>query len=196
MVDHPRARKLADRIQQIVAQMLDTRIKDPRLGFVTVTDVRVTGDLQHASVFYTVLGDAEAREGTAKALESAKGLIRSEVGKQTGVRLTPTLEFHLDAVPETAAHLDAALLEAARRDAEVSRLAENAAFAGEADPYRRPADEEDEDDASEDDPVRGPPPGTHRRAGPPGVRPYCMSPALSPPAALLSTRSVVRARHA
>jgi ribosome-binding factor A len=154
MVDHPRARKLADRIQQIVAQMLDTRIKDPRLGFVTVTDVRVTGDLQHASVFYTVLGDAEAREGTAKALESAKGLIRSEVGKQTGVRLTPTLEFHLDAVPETAAHLDAALLEAARRDAEVSRLAENAAFAGEADPYRRPADEEDEDDASEDDSVR------------------------------------------
>lgn len=150
MVDHPRARKLADRIQQIVAQMLDTRIKDPRLGFVTVTDVRVTGDLQHASVFYTVLGDAEAREGTAKALESAKGLIRSEVGKQTGVRLTPTLEFHLDAVPETAAHLDAALLEAARRDAEVSRLAESAAFAGEADPYRRPADEEDEDGVPED----------------------------------------------
>jgi ribosome-binding factor A len=196
MVDHPRARKLADRIQQIVAQMLDTRIKDPRLGFVTVTDVRVTGDLQHASVFYTVLGDAEAREGTAKALESAKGLIRSEVGKQTGVRLTPTLEFHLDAVPETAAHLDAALLEAARRDAEVSRLAENAAFAGEADPYRRPADEEDEDDASEDDSVRGPRPRTHPRPGPPGARPYCMSPALSPPAALLSTRSVVRARHA
>ena len=127
--------------------MLDTRIKDPRLGFVTVTDVRVTGDLQHASVFYTVLGDEEAREGTAKALESAKGLIRSEVGKQTGVRLTPTLEFHLDAVPETAAHLDAALLEAARRDAEVSQLAAGARYAGDEDPYRRPAeDDEDEDD--------------------------------------------------
>ncbi|QZN84536.1 30S ribosome-binding factor RbfA [Cellulomonas sp. C5510] len=149
MVDHPRARKLADRIQQVVAQMLDTRVKDPRLGFVTVTDVRVTGDLQHASVFYTVLGDDEAREGTAAALESAKGLIRSEVGKQTGVRLTPTLEFHLDAVPETAAHLDAALLEAARRDAEVSQLAQGARYAGDEDPYRRPADEdEDEADAA------------------------------------------------
>jgi ribosome-binding factor A len=146
MVDHPRARKLADRIQQIVAQMLDTRVKDPRLGFVTVTDVRVTGDLQHASVFYTVLGDEEAREGTAKALESAKGLIRSEVGKQTGIRLTPTLEFHLDAVPETAAHLDAALLEAARRDREVSQLASQAQYAGEPDPYRKPADEDDEDE--------------------------------------------------
>jgi len=150
MVDHPRARKLADRIQQIVAQMLDTRVKDPRLGFVTVTDVRVTGDLQHASVFYTVLGDEEAREGTAKALESAKGLIRSEVGKQTGVRLTPTLEFHLDAVPETAAHLDAALLEAARRDREVSQLASQAQYAGESDPYRKPADDEDETDDEDD----------------------------------------------
>ncbi|NTW41956.1 MAG: 30S ribosome-binding factor RbfA, partial [Cellulomonadaceae bacterium] len=99
MVDHPRAVKLAERIQKIVAQMLDTRVKDPRLGFVTVTDVRVTGDLQHASVFYTVLGDADARTSSAAALESAKGLIRSEVGKQTGVRLTPTLEFIADAVP-------------------------------------------------------------------------------------------------
>ena len=144
MVDHPRARKLADRIQQIVAQMLDTRIKDPRLGFVTVTDVRVTGDLQHASVFYTVLGDDAARTDSAAALESAKGLIRSEVGKQTGVRLTPTLEFFLDAVPETAAHLDAALLEAARRDAEVSQLAERAQYAGDADPYRKPADEDED----------------------------------------------------
>lgn len=146
MVDHPRARKLADRIQQIVAQMLDTRVKDPRLGFVTVTEVRVTGDLQHASVFYTVLGDEEARTGSAQALESAKGLIRSEVGKQTGVRLTPTLEFHLDAVPETAAHLDAALLEAARRDREVAELAAGARHAGEADPYRKPADEPEDDE--------------------------------------------------
>lgn len=154
MVDHPRARKLADRIQQIVAQMLDTRIKDPRLGFVTVTDVRVTGDLQHASVFYTVLGDEEARAGTAKALDSAKGLIRSEVGKQTGVRLTPTLEFHLDAVPETAAHLDAALLEAARRDAEVSALATGAQYAGDADPYRKPADEDADADADGADAAR------------------------------------------
>src|SRR5687768_14512261 len=140
MVDHPRARKLSERIQQIVAQMLDTRIKDPRLGFVTITDVRVTGDLQHASVFYTVLGDEEARTGSAAALESAKGLIRSEVGKQTGVRLTPTLEFIADAIPETAQHLEDALRVAAARDAEVAALAAQAQYAGESDPYRKPVD--------------------------------------------------------
>ena len=123
--------------------MIDTRVKDPRLGFVTVTDVRVTGDLQHADVYYTVLGDDESREGSAKALESAKGLIRSEVGKQTGIRLTPTLAFHLDAVPETAAHLEEALSEAARRDAEVARLAANARYAGDADPYRHPDEDDD-----------------------------------------------------
>jgi len=145
MADHARARKLADRIKVIVAQMIDTRVKDPRLGFVTVTDVRVTGDLQHASVFYTVLGDDDARTGSAVALESAKGLIRSEVGKQTGVRLTPSLEFVLDAVPETAAQLEVALHEAARRDAEVAALAAGAVYAGEADPYRKPgADPDDE----------------------------------------------------
>jgi len=145
MVDTGRARKLAERIQQVVAQMLDTRIKDPRLGFVTVTDVRVTGDLQHADVYYTVYGDDEARAGSAAALESAKGLIRSEVGKQTGVRLTPTLAFHLDAVPETAAHLEQALADAARRDAELQALARSASYAGEADPYRKPADEDDDE---------------------------------------------------
>ncbi len=145
MVDHPRARKLADRIQEIVAEMLDTKVKDPRLGFVTVTDVRVTGDLQHASVFYTVLGDETARVDSAAALASATGLIRSEVGRQTGVRLTPTLEFIPDAVPETAEHLEAALRVAAQRDAEVAALAAGAQFAGEADPYRHP----DEDDEAE-----------------------------------------------
>ena len=148
MVDNPRARRLAERVQQIVAQMLDTKIKDPRLGFVTITDVRMTGDLQHADIYYTVLGDQSEREASAVALTSATGIIRSEVGRQTGVRLTPTLAFHLDAVPETAAHLQAALDEAARRDAEVAALARGAQPAGEADPYRRPV-EDDEDDEQE-----------------------------------------------
>ncbi|WP_372593783.1 30S ribosome-binding factor RbfA [Actinotalea sp.] len=147
MVDHPRARKMGERIHQIVAQMLDTRIKDPRLGFVTVTDVRVTGDLQHASVFYTVFGDETARAESAAALASATGIIRSEVGKQTGIRLTPTLEFIADAIPETAAHLESALREAAARDAEVAALASGAQFAGESDPYRHPV--EDDEDESE-----------------------------------------------
>lgn len=148
MADHPRARKLAERIQQVVAQMLDTRIKDPRLGFVTVTEVRVTGDLQHATVFYTVLGDEAARADSAAALASATGVIRSEVGKQTGIRLTPTIEFVLDALPDTAAHLEEALAAAAARDAEVAALAAGAAYAGDADPYRKPVeDDEDESEA-------------------------------------------------
>ena len=147
MVDHPRARKMAERIQQIVAQMLDTRVKDPRLGFVTVTDVRVTGDLQHASVFYTVLGDAAARADSAAALASATGLIRSEVGRQTGIRLTPTLEFIADAVPETAQHLEDALRAAAARDAEVAALAAAATYAGDADPYKHADDGDEVEDA-------------------------------------------------
>ncbi|WP_435299831.1 30S ribosome-binding factor RbfA [Timonella sp. A28] len=148
MVDHPRARKLADRIQVIVAKMIDTRIKDPRLGFVTITDVRVTGDLQNASIFYTVYGSDEDRVNTAAALASAKGTIRSEIGKQTGIRLTPNIEFHLDAVPESAASFDAALLEAQKRDAELKALREGATYAGETDPYRK-ANEDDSVESNE-----------------------------------------------
>ena len=147
MVDHPRARKVADRIHEIVAQMLDTKIKDPRLGFVTVTDVRVTGDLQHASVFYTVLGDDDARTASAAALESAKGLIRSEVGKQIGIRLTPSLEFIPDALPETVQSIEDALRIAAERDAELAALSASAQYAGDADPYRKPAEDDDDLDA-------------------------------------------------
>lgn len=154
MADPARARKLSDRIKQVVAQMLDTRIKDPRLGFVTVTDVRVTGDLQHASVFYTVFGDDEARASTAAALESAKGVIRAEVGKQISIRLTPSLEFILDAMPETAAHLEGLLREAAERDAEVARIAAEGRYAGDPDPYRRPADDESDDGDAQDDEIQ------------------------------------------
>ena len=116
----PRVRKVADRIQVIVAEMLERRIKDPRLGFVTVTDVRVTGDTQNASIFYTVFGEDEELTASAAALESAKGLIRSEVGKQLGMRHVPTLEFIHDALPETARHLDDLLAKARESDAAVA----------------------------------------------------------------------------
>jgi ribosome-binding factor A len=147
MVDKARARKLADRIKVIVAETIELRVKDPRMGFITVTDVRVTGDCQQASVFYTVLGDESQRAETADALESAKGVLRSEVGRQTGVRRTPTLTFFADAVPENAAYIDDLLAQAAEADAEVNRAAAGAAYAGEADPYRAPrVDVEEEDD--------------------------------------------------
>lgn len=145
MADAPRARKIADRIHETVARTLDTRVKDPRLGFVTVTEVRVTGDLQHATVFYTVYGDESSQADTATALESAKGLLRSEVGKATRLRLTPTLEFVRDALPESAAALEDALSRAAADDARVAAQAAGAQYAGEADPYRKPLDEDESD---------------------------------------------------
>ena len=152
MVDAARARKLADRIKVVVAETLETRVKDPRLGFITITDTRVTGDLQQATVFYTVLGDETARTDTAAALESARGVLRAEVGKQTGVRLTPTLTFIADAIPETAAHLEELLAKVAAADAEVHRAAAGATYAGEADPYKAPRvdDESDETDEADD----------------------------------------------
>lgn len=144
MTDTARARKLADRIREIVAETLEKRIKDPRLGFITVTDTRVTGDLQHATVFYTVFGDDDERASTAAALESAKGVLRSEVGKRTGIRLTPTLEFIADALPESAAQLDDLLAKARQQDAAVAALAHGASYAGDPDPYRKPASDDDE----------------------------------------------------
>ena len=146
MADKARARKLADRIKVIVAETIELRVKDPRMGFITITDVRVTGDCQQASVFYTVLGDESQRAETAEALESAKGVLRSEVGRQTGVRRTPSLTFFADAVPENAAYIEDLLTQVAEADAEVHRTAAAATYAGEADPYRAPRTAEEEDD--------------------------------------------------
>ncbi|YAL82232.1 30S ribosome-binding factor RbfA [Dermacoccaceae bacterium W4C1] len=139
MADPARARKVADRIKSLVAEYLEYRLKDERLGFVTVTDVRVTGDLQQASIFYTVFGDDEARAGTAEALADNRGRIRSAVGKGLGIRLTPSLEFIPDAIPEGAANIEEALRKARERDDELTRSATGAGYAGDADPYRKPA---------------------------------------------------------
>jgi ribosome-binding factor A len=133
-----RSQKVADRIKVVVAGLLEGKIKDPRLGFVTVTDARVTVDLQHASIFYTVLGDDEQRESTAAALESAKGVIRSSVGKDLGVRVTPSIEFFLDGLPESALALDSLLAKVREQDAEVSKLRKEANYAGEQDAYKAP----------------------------------------------------------
>jgi ribosome-binding factor A len=145
-MDVARARKLADRIQQVVAEMLERRIKDPRLGFVTVTDARLTADLRDATVFYTVFGSDAERADSAAALESAKGVIRSEVGRQTGLRHTPTLTFTHDPLPDSARHIDDLLAEARAKDEEIAKRAEGARHAGEADPYRRPETEADDGD--------------------------------------------------
>ncbi|MCD4549382.1 MULTISPECIES: 30S ribosome-binding factor RbfA [unclassified Schaalia] len=149
MADEARVRKVQDRIQQTVARMLGRRIKDPRLGFVTITDVRVTGDLQHASIFYTVLGEERDRQASAAAFESAKGIIRSEVGKALGIRLTPTVEFILDGLPESAAALEEVLTAAREKDAQIAQIAAQATYAGDEDPYRKPGEYDEYDEEPE-----------------------------------------------
>lgn len=144
MTDPARARRLADRIREIVADVLERRVKDPRLGFVTVTDARVTADLRDATVFYTVLGDEPATAATAAALQSAKGVIRSEVGQRTGVRFTPTITFVPDEVPDHARQIGDLLERARAADADLHRAAAGARPAGDPDPYRQPRADEEE----------------------------------------------------
>src|SRR3954447_10398910 len=154
MADPARARKLADRIKEIVAKRLDRGLRDPRLGFVTITDVQVTGDLQHATVFYTVYGSEQERDDSTAALKAATGMLRSEVGKNITARLTPTLDFQLDAIPENAALIEDLLREAQQRDTAVAGLAASASYAGDEDPYVKPrviGDDEDEDDDEADE---------------------------------------------
>jgi ribosome-binding factor A len=146
-----RTRKLSERIAQIVAEMLERRIKDPRLGFVTVTEARVTGDLREATVFYTVYGSDADQAGTAAALASATGLIRSEVGRQTGIKHTPSISFQLDKVPDTARTIEDLVARAREADAAVAASREGAEPAGDPDPYRTPGADDDSDEADPDD---------------------------------------------
>jgi ribosome-binding factor A len=118
-MSNERQARLADRIRVLIAERLEKGLRDPRLGFVTITDVRVTGDLQHASVFYTVYGDDQAREDSAAALKAATGMLRSEVGKQLGIRLTRRSSSSPTRCPRTRAHR-AAAAQAQERDAAVA----------------------------------------------------------------------------
>ena len=142
MADAARARKLGERIQEIVAETLEMKVKDPRLGFITVTDVRVSADLRDATVFYTVYGSEEEAADTAVALESSKGLVRSEVGKRTGIKFTPTVSFIRDALPTNVRVIDDLISEAKQADQQVQEQAARATYAGDADPYRVTGDAE------------------------------------------------------
>jgi ribosome-binding factor A len=153
MTDPARIRKHSERVRELVASAVRTQVKDPRLGMITITDARMTGDLREATVFYTVLGDAAAKADTATALDSAKGLLRSTVGRALGLRHAPSLSFVLDEVPDHAKQIDELLAVAQNADAEVQRRAAGAQFAGDPQPYKAErADElDDEDDDVADD---------------------------------------------
>ena len=128
--------QVADRIKEIIANALESRVKDPRLGFVTITDVRVTGDLQQASIFFTVLGDNASREASAAALSSAKGMLRSEVGRALGLRITPSLEFFLDGMSDSASAMNDLIDQMHKADAELAKLRAGAKPVAE-DPYKK-----------------------------------------------------------
>lgn len=136
MADRARARRMAVRIRQLVAEMLERQIKDPRLAMVTVTDARLTADLREATVFYTVYGDDADRASSAAALASATGALRTAVGRSLGVRHTPSLGFVLDALPDNARAIDGLLGEARRADAKVAEVRQGKSPAGDPDPYR------------------------------------------------------------
>ena len=142
-------RRIAERITQIVAELLERRIKDPRLGFVTVTETRLTNDLREATVYYTVLGSPEEQAESAAALQSATGIIRSEVGRLLGLRHAPSIEFVPDALPDSARRIDDLVASARQADEELARAREGATWAGDPDPYKKPA--EDEDDWADED---------------------------------------------
>jgi ribosome-binding factor A len=135
MTDPARVRKQAERVRELMAEALRT-IKDPRLGMITITDTRITPDLREATIFYTVLGDVEEQAATAAGLDSAKGVLRSTVGRALGLRHSPSLTFEQDVVQDTVRHIDELLAAARESDAQVHALAANASYAGEAQPYR------------------------------------------------------------
>ena len=164
MPDVARARRLAVRIREIVASTLEMQVKDPRLGMITITDARVTPDLREATVFYTVFGDEQERASTAAALDSARGVLRTQVGRQTGVKFTPSLTFIADDIPETARNITELLEKARDADEEVRRVSAGAEYAGDPDPYKPEPTEDDEDDEDDDPPTAsagstGRPPG-------------------------------------
>jgi ribosome-binding factor A len=156
MTDPAKVRRHAERVRELVASVVRTQIKDPRLGMITITDARITGDLREATVFYTVLGDAADEASTAAALESGKGLLRSTVGKALGLRHSPSLTFVLDKVQTQVKEIDDLLAVARSADAEVQRRAAQAEYAGDAQPYKLDEDDdEDEDEDGEDGAVTG-----------------------------------------
>ncbi|MDF7665443.1 30S ribosome-binding factor RbfA [Bifidobacterium sp. ESL0745] len=139
---NPRAARIAALIQRVIASSMERTLHDKRLNGVTITDVRVTGDLQIARVYWTQLGQEGKAEGERKraeqALKQATGRLRSLVGAKAGLRLTPQLQFIYDEVPSEAHEIEDILVTAHKRDEELDKARENAKYAGDADPYVEP----------------------------------------------------------
>ena len=100
-----RPSRVSEEFREILAEEIP-RLKDPRIGFVTVVGVRVTPDLRRARVFYTTMGDERARRATAAALRSARGHLRKVIGDQVRMKVLPDLEFEEDESAQTADRIE------------------------------------------------------------------------------------------
>lgn len=151
---NPRVARIAALIQRVIASSMESQLHDKRLSSVTITEVRVTNDLQIAKVYWTQLGHEGKEQGerqrAAQALRQAQGRLRSLVGAKAGLRLTPQLQFIYDEVPAEAHEIEDILVAARHRDEQIAQLRANAQYAGQEDPYRKPRvvdNELDEDDS-------------------------------------------------
>src|SRR5699024_887947 len=104
-----RANRVAEQIKIEISDIINNKIKDPRIGFLTITDVDVAEDAQQAKVYFSVLGDEQEREGRLLGLSKANGLIRSEIGQRIRVRRVPEIIFEYDVAHEYGNHIDALL---------------------------------------------------------------------------------------
>ncbi len=111
-----RTQRVGENIREVLGDLIQRQVKDPRVGFVTITAVRVTPDLSRAHIYYTVLGDDKEQRDTQAGLESAKPYLRTETGRRVHLKTTPDLEFHLDDAPEKGQHVDTVIEEIHRAE--------------------------------------------------------------------------------
>ena len=107
-------RRVDEAIRQVLGDAVSAELKDPRVGFITVTDVRTTADLRHARVYVSVLGDAQQRQASLDGLRSAHGFLQSRVARELRLKRTPTLEFTYDDTTDRAMRVDALIDEIER----------------------------------------------------------------------------------
>jgi ribosome-binding factor A len=113
---YPRSRRVGDQIQRTLSELLRREVRDPRLGPVTITDVRVSQDLSHAKVFYSVLGGARDPALTQEILVHAAGMLRGPLGRSLGLRHAPELHFEADTLIEEGARMSALIRDAVQKD--------------------------------------------------------------------------------
>ncbi len=104
-----RPNRVAEQMKKELGEIIGQKVKDPRIGFVTVTDVEVTGDLQNATIFISVLGKDSVKEDTLKGLTKAKGFIRTEIGQRIRLRVTPEIKFEFDTSVAYGTRIDSLL---------------------------------------------------------------------------------------